>query len=257
MKKENPPEATKTRQAKRWLPLLLIGGVALVGGIVVGTNSQIDNEASGRYRASNTSNGNSNTSSSELDKQLASVQAQLPNTTLFPVGFKTIAPFALSKNNNEPATEALFNDNWSLLFFGFTNCPDVCPITLNELNGVVNELSQSNEQNIPVPQVVFVTVDPVRDTIEKMTEYVQYFNSDFIGVSGDLGVITSLTSQLGIVASYTASQSDPTQYSVDHTASLLLIDPQRRVRAKFNPPHTVTGVLDDYRKVLPHLSNPS
>jgi len=90
----------------------------------------------------------------------------------------------------------------------------------------------------------------VRDTIEKMTEYVAYFNEDFIGGSGDLTDITVLTRELGVVASYTASTTGDNNYSVDHTASMLVIDPQLRVRAKLNPPHNADTLTADLKTLL-------
>jgi len=191
----------------------------------------------------------------EASEALKAVQAELAQTTLFPLDFKTVPPFALLQGPDKPATEALLDNQWSMMFFGFTNCPDVCPITLNEMNGVVNALSENENASTPVPQVMFITVDPARDTVEKTAEYTAYFNENFIGVSGDLAEITRLTSTLGIVASYTASETDPTQYSVDHTASLLLVDPERRIRAKFNPPHTADSILSDYNIVMSHFTS--
>jgi len=88
------------------------------------------------------------------------------------------------------------------------------------------------------------------DTVEKMAEYVGYFNEDFIGVSGDLTDITKLTTQLGIVASYTADPDGGTGYSVDHTASMLVIDPELRVRAKLNPPHKIETITADLKTLM-------
>jgi len=134
-----------------------------------------------------------------------------------------------------------------VLFFGFTHCPDICPNTLNEMNGVVTQLSQDK---LTVPQVVFITVDPVRDTVEKMAKYTGYFNKDFIGASGELADITALTTKLGIVASYTADSDGGDGYSVDHTASMLVIDPELRVRAKLNPPHKIDTIAADLKTIM-------
>jgi len=104
--------------------------------------------------------------------------------------------------------------------------------------------------NAIVPQVVFITVDPVRDTVEKMAEYVAYFNKDFIGASGDLTDITALTTKLGIVASYTADTDGGDGYTVDHTASMLVIGPELKVRAKLNPPHKVDTITADLKTIM-------
>jgi len=226
------------------LPIAIIGTVALAAGVIVSVmvNSQIDiPNGGGRYNEQDAANAN--TQQEQFDQQaFQSLQAQLKNSTLFPDDFKQVPAFSLLQGENEPLTEATLKDKWSVLFFGFTNCPDVCPITLNEMDGVVAQLAG---ENLTVPQVLFITVDPVRDPVEKMAEYVAYFNEDFIGGSGDLTDITALTTKLGIVASYTANEDGSGDYTVDHTASMLLIDPTLRVRAKLNPPHTIDTLSAD------------
>lgn len=190
-------------------------------------------------------------SSQDTDQALMAVQEQLKNSVLLPDDFKQVPPFTLLQGKNEPLTQANLTGQWSVLFFGFTNCPDICPVTLAEMNTVVAQLS---EDNVQVPQVVFITVDPVRDTVEKMAEYVAYFNEDFIGASGDLTDITNLTRELGIVASYTASSSGDNTYSVDHTASMLVIDPSLRVRAKLNAPHQADTIAADLKTLIKNFN---
>lgn len=210
--------------------MLLIACVAIAAGVFAG-NVQIGNP--GSEHSSN--------------KELSAVQDQLKNSLLFPDDFKQVPAFSLMQGVDKPLTEADLKGKWSVLFFGFTNCPDICPVTLAEMNTVIAQLE---EDAVQMPQVLFITVDPVRDTIEKMSEYVAYFNEDFIGASGDLTDITVLTRELGIVASYTASTSGDNNYSVDHTASMLVIDPQLRVRAKLNPPHKADTIAADLKTLL-------
>ena len=132
-------------------------------------------------------------------------------------------------------------------FFGFTHCPDVCPITLTVMQEVVEKLK---DFKVPQPQTVFVTVDPKRDTPEIMNQYIGYFNSDFIGVTGELNQVHQLTQALGIVAAFTVHEDDPTAYDVDHTASMLLIDPLGRMRAKLTAPHEADSIVTDYVTLL-------
>lgn len=179
------------------------------------------------------------------------VQSELKNATLFPDGYKSLPAFSLPYGDNQTLSEASLKDKWSVLFFGFTHCPDICPNTLNEMNGAVQQLEQDG---VAIPEVVFITVDPVRDTVEKMSEYVGYFNADFIGASGDLTDITALASQLSVVASYTADANDSSNYSVDHTASMLVVDPQLNVRAKLNPPHKFDTLAADLQTLFAHYN---
>ena len=119
----------------------------------------------------------------------------------------------------------------------------MCPTTLTVVNGVVERLEKEGAEQ---PQVVFITVDPARDTASRMKDYVAYFNKDFVGVTGEQTALHELTQELGIVVVFTANDENPEAYNVDHTASLLLIDPERRVRAKLNAPHEVETIVADY-----------
>ena len=179
--------------------------------------------------------------------ELAALQENLQTSLALPKNFKTVPDFQLLDVNAEPITEQMFEDQWSLVFFGFTHCPDVCPITLQTMKQVVADLQ---EQQQTIPQIVFVSIDPARDTPEVMKNYIGYFDEDFAGVTGDVKAIHDLSSSLGIVASFTANETDPDNYGVDHTASLLLIDPQRRVRAKITPPHVADKIVSDYLAII-------
>jgi len=220
----------KAAQSKSWLPMAAIACIAIAAGVFAGTRHSEPESQSARAQ-----------------QTIQAFQAELESATLFPDEFKQLPAFSLPYGDNKMLSEANLKGKWSVLFFGFTHCPDICPNTLNVMNGVVAQLA--NDQ-LTVPEVVFITVDPVRDTVEKMAEYVGYFNKDFIGVSGDLTDITALTTKLGIVASYTADPDGGNDYSVDHTASMLLIDPELHVRAKLNPPHKLETITADLKSIM-------
>lgn len=138
---------------------------------------------------------------------------------------------------------------WSLLFFGYTNCPDICPATLNTLALAKQAyLKQSAGQkpdktSEPFPQVVFISVDPQRDNTEVLGEYVHYFDKDFIGVTGDEKLLRAIT-----VQTYANFMSQPTEgshgYLVSHSINLALINPDVELVAILSPPHSVKGILD-------------
>lgn len=130
---------------------------------------------------------------------------------------------------------------WSFLFFGYTHCPDVCPLTL----AVLNEFLNQTKADKPDLQVVFVTVDPDRDNTQRLKDYVNYFNPEFIGLGGSIEQVKSLTGQLGIAFSYEEKSKDG-NYIVDHSASIFLIDPAGRVVAVFTAPHRVDSIRDRY-----------
>ncbi|AUB78788.1 hypothetical protein BBH56_06520 [Spiribacter roseus] len=143
-------------------------------------------------------------------------------------------------------TASDFEGRWQYLFFGFTHCPDVCPMTLATLAGALERLEQADVERLP--GVVFVSVDPQRDTPAAMETYVEHFSDDFIGVTGQRDAIDRLTSALGI--SYTLHEPDSEgDYAVDHSAAILLIDPQGRLRALWQPPHGRDVLADEFRRI--------
>lgn len=133
---------------------------------------------------------------------------------------------------------------WSFIFFGYTHCPDVCPITLSVMSDVYQELEPQHNDI----QVIFVTVDPDRDTTEELAQYVAYFNKDFIGLGGGKKKIDSLTKQIGI-AYYINNEKQNENYLVDHTASIFLIDPKARLIAKLSPPHNTDKIIQQFTDI--------
>lgn len=177
-----------------------------------------------------------------LDRQVDLKELQ---ATRFPVA-RQLAPFTLVDHNNEVFNETTLRQRWSFLFFGYTHCPDVCPTTLSVLNSVAQRL-QDVEADI---RFVFVSVDPERDTPEKLARFVSYFNKNFIGVTGTEQQIEQFTRELGIMHMRVAAEENATGYLVDHTASVLLIDPDGRYHAVFSPPLSAGKISDDFRKML-------
>ena len=127
------------------------------------------------------------------------------------------------------------------MFFGFTHCPDICPTTLQVLAAAKSAL---DEQGIsPLPRIVLVSVDPERDTPEILDKYVGYFGAGNLGITGPLEGIQALTKELGIY--FNKQAGDDGNYLVDHSAAVLLIDPEARFSALFSGPHAVGDYVHD------------
>lgn len=154
---------------------------------------------------------------------------------------RILEAFSLIDHTGRPFEPPRLDGKWSLVFFGFTSCPDVCPNTLRILQHAAPEFP-------PDTQVLFVSVDPQRDTPQKLAAYVAYFDPRFIGVTGTPTAIESLTRRLGIVSMHGAPDKTG-NYTVDHTASVFLIDPARRMVGMFSQPLTLDSLLDSYHKV--------
>ena len=166
---------------------------------------------------------------------------------------RKIAVPALTKDNAEVFTLGDLTGHWSLLFFGYTHCPDVCPITLG-VTAQAKKIAEGN--NVTFPQVVFISVDPDRDKIEMLGDYVQYFDKDFIGVTGEAGLIKALTLQMSVVYMKMSSEDsndasdDTSGYLVDHSSALLLLNPEGKLAAFLNPPHDAATILKDIQTVV-------
>ena len=151
---------------------------------------------------------------------------------------KILSPFALVDHENNPFTLAELRGRWSLLFFGFTHCPDVCPTAMAVMKQVRRQLEQTRDV-----QFVFVTVDPERDTSERMKQYLASFSPEFIGLGGPAERLSVLTKQIGLAYFSDKTESEE-NYLVDHGASLFLVDPQGRLVGVFSAPHEAGDVAD-------------
>jgi protein SCO1/2 len=172
----------------------------------------------------------------------------LPNQviTLFPEP-KPLTAFALTDDKNRVFNLASLKGKWSFLFFGFTHCPDVCPTTLAVLARVRDNIAR-NAAGAEDIQFVFVSVDPNRDTTDKLRQYVDYFEPSFLGVTGDNAQIANLAGQLG--APYRVAIAPGVEnYPVYHSTAVFLLDPRARYHAVFTPPHDVEAISRRFKVV--------
>ena len=131
------------------------------------------------------------------------------------------------------------------LFFGYTSCPDICPTTMAELNQALEKLGNRSEQ----VQVLFVTVDPERDTPQRVQEYVNHFNTDFIGLSGSESELAGVWNEYGVFREVVDGTS-AAGYLVNHTARVTLIDQQGNLRVSFGFDTPVEDVVHDLDLLL-------
>ena len=133
-----------------------------------------------------------------------------------------------------------------LLFFGYTSCPDVCPTTLAELNQALTQLGEESASHV---QVLFVTVDPERDTPERVQEYVNHFNVNFIGLSGSVEDLSKIWNDYGVFREIVEGAS-AAGYLVNHTARVTLIDANGNLRVSFGFEMPVTDIVHDLKLIL-------
>jgi len=153
--------------------------------------------------------------------------------------------FELIDQNNQTFNSESLKGNWTILFFGYTNCPDVCPTTIYKLAEVKNDVNQ----NLPSKNfnTVLVTLDPDRDTPERLDEYIGYFDESMLGVTGTYENIQSFSSNLSVF--YQRINKDG-GYDFNHTASIFVFNQDGSLFATMSPATSVSELRDDFYTIL-------
>jgi protein SCO1/2 len=162
---------------------------------------------------------------------------------------RIIADFDLVDQDGRPFSLERLSGQWSLLFFGYSYCPDICPSALFDLQQVHEALS-GEDQPEPQHEVIFVSVDPERDTPERLKEYAAYFHPDFVAVTGSAEQLAPLTLQVGVAYRIEPHEPGAMNYAVDHSAGIMLIDPQARLYGVFPAPHDPQSIIQDMQGLL-------
>ena len=139
--------------------------------------------------------------------------------------------FSLIDHHGSPFTREDLIDQWTLIFFGFTHCPDICPTTMAELAELKAQLVGTEASDA---RVVMLSVDPARDTPERLAQYVPYFHADFIGVTGDFTDILSFAQRLN--APFRKVSEPDGAYQMEHSANVMLMNPRGDYHGFFRAP---------------------
>lgn len=203
--------------------IILVGIIAMAVGITIST-----------FKYSNASMANN-----------SDLQATLLQTP------RQINQFELIDNENTPFTNENLANHWTMMFFGYTNCPDICPIIMAELKKMDITLNQSNSKILP--QVVMVSVDPQRDTPATLNRYVKSFNESFIGATADQDQIDKLAKELGIAYMRVEQNHDhhhgAMDYQVDHSGTIVLVNPDGDLAGYFTMPVNGDTLAHDFQAI--------
>ena len=142
-----------------------------------------------------------------------------------------LGDFSLVDHNAEAFTHSALAGHWTLIFFGFTHCPDICPTTMAELAAFKAQLVDTEAEGA---RVAMVSVDPARDTPERLAEYVSYFHPDFLGVTGEFADILSFAKRLN--APFRKVSEPKGAYQMEHSANVMLINPRGDYHGFFRAP---------------------
>jgi protein SCO1/2 len=160
---------------------------------------------------------------------------------------KSIPDFELLDHQGAPFDKARLRGHWSFVFFGYTHCPDVCPMTLDTFKQV-HDLLEADAAGVRDAQFVFVSVDPDRDTSDTLRDFVTFFDPSFIGATGDKGQLDQLTQGLYVVYAKVAGK-DPENYLMDHSAAVLLTNPDGDLHAVFTAPHKAADIAQTFVRI--------
>ena len=163
---------------------------------------------------------------------------------------RPITDFKLVDHNDLTFDLERLQGYWSLVYFGYSHCPDLCPMALSQLGQMSKNFQ--NKGGVSV-QYIFVSVDPDRDTVDKLKSYVEFFSPDLLGVTGSTEQLEKLSSQLAV--GFEVHPKTDANYLVDHSSTIVLLSPTGKFQAVFTAPHAAYRLEADVRAINKwHLS---
>lgn len=159
---------------------------------------------------------------------------------------RAINEFALTGMDEKPFNNMSLNGKWTVVFFGFTGCGYLCPTTMAELGKMYRILQEKHTKDLP--HVVMISIDPQRDSFDKLSHYVTSFNPAFYGAGGTEKQIEAMTREMGVAYAKVANANspDPQNYDIQHSGALMLFNPQGQLNAFFTTPHHAELLARDY-----------
>lgn len=183
-------------------------------------------------------------------EQMTALEAQVKGTVLNKP--RLITQFDLQDDEGQPFTNKNLQGRWSYIFFGFTNCGYICPMTMDKL---AKTYALLQKHHVKPPQVIFVSVDPERDTTAKIHQYVKAFNPNFVGVRTTKEALASISDDLSVVyTKVSKGDSKKGNYDINHSGTIMLIDPHGKLYAVFSQPHDVENLAKDYTLISQRLA---
>ena len=162
---------------------------------------------------------------------------------------REISEFNLQGIDDKPFNNQSLNGQWTMVFFGFTNCGYLCPTTMAELGKFYKMLEKKGVKTLP--NVVMVSIDPARDSKAKLATFVKAFNPHFYGAKGNKESVQAMTRELGVVYAKIAlnGQLDDKTYDIEHTGTVLLFNPQGQLSAFFTSPQNASLLAEDFTQL--------
>lgn len=153
-------------------------------------------------------------------------------------------PFHLIDQNGKPVSDADLKGKWQLVFFGYTHCPDTCPTALNEISLALDQLGKKRQD----VEVVFISVDPERDTPDVLKSYVQSFDAPIIALTGSPDAVKQAAKAYRVF--YAKHPRPDGDYDMDHSAVIYVMNPEGRFTATFTPDSTADAIAQRLQKLI-------
>ena len=161
---------------------------------------------------------------------------------------RALPEFELIDHNDQALNRTSLTGKWSLMFFGYTHCPDICPASLQTMSDMVNAIEDPDVA--AALRVYFVSVDPERDNSEVLASYVTYFNPDFTGATAIEEKLKPLTRSLGIAHEIRNKVEGSPNYDVDHGSAIVIINPTAEYAGLFSAPHDALAMARDLTRIV-------
>lgn len=155
---------------------------------------------------------------------------------------RPLPQFELQNTQNASVTPESLKGSWTWVFFGFTHCPDVCPGTLAAMRDTMPLIEGDK------PGVLFISLDPERDTLDKLGEYTKWFNPSFEAATGDIPSLNKAAQAMGIAWSKVEDENSD-NYQIAHTSWVILLNPSAQIQAWFSPPHLPQEMAQDFMAI--------
>lgn len=160
---------------------------------------------------------------------------------------REIAPFELTTQAGQPFDVESLEGHWSFIFFGFTNCPDICPTSMAVMGAAEREITADGTVADAPFQGILVTVDPERDDAQALGRYVEAFSPRFLGVRGDREATAGFATQLNVA--FARVPDGAGGYQVDHTANIVIVNPRGHYHGFIRMPHKAETLVAAYRSL--------
>ncbi|MYB35288.1 MAG: SCO family protein [Gammaproteobacteria bacterium] len=170
---------------------------------------------------------------------------------------KALSEFQMVSTDGSPFGIENLDSKWNFVFFGYTHCPDICPITMNLLRESRDLLQEDSSVDTDSINFLFVSVDGERDTPEHLSRYIQYYGDNFIAATGNKDQVDSLTRQLGVPYSIDEHEPGDQHYLVAHSGSIFLISPDSTLASIYHHPHDSEHLVSRFIEILEFYSEAS